>query len=87
LRIEAGRTMPFFRIPLARYGTAPPSARLLPFVHAVAGEGGQRGGVYPAVGVALETFFELLRIEAARGLRDGRWTFSLDLSEGFRAVF
>jgi hypothetical protein len=87
LRVEAGRTVPFPSIPLARYGTSPPSARLLPFLHAVAGSGGGRGGVYPAVGVALETFFDLLRIEGARGLRDGRWTFSLDLSEGFRAVF
>jgi hypothetical protein len=92
LHAEYGMRIPFPSLPLARYGRSPASARLLPCAHAVAVDRthgtSQRGdGWYPSLGVALELFFDLLRIEGARGLRDGRWSFSLDLSEGFRAVF
>jgi hypothetical protein len=92
LHAEYGMRVPFPSLPLARYGRSPASGRLLPFAHAVAVSGltpetNRANGVYPSLGVALELFFDVLRIETARGLRDGRWTFSVDLSEGFRAIF
>lgn len=37
-------------------------------------------GFYPAVGVGLLSFFDVLRLDVARGLRAGRWTFSVDLT-------
>lgn len=90
-RIEARFAVPFFGIPLGRYGRVPPSATLAPFVHAVAiGDvpaGAPRGGaVYPAAGVGLLLIHELLRIDVARGLRDGRWTFAVDVARAFWGV-
>jgi hypothetical protein len=35
---------------------------------------------YPSVGAGLILFFDLLRVDFARGLRNGRWTFGVDLS-------
>ena len=92
LHAEYGVSIPFPAVPLGRYGRSPSSARLLPFAHmvaigAAAPESQHAAGWYPALGVAFEFFFDLLRVETARGLHDGRWTFSFDLSEGFRAVF
>jgi len=92
LHAEYGVRIPFLSVPLARYGTSPANAMLLPYVHAVAiaqpASGSvPSGGVYPSIGLALEIFFDLIRIESARGLRDGRWTLSVDLSEAVRAIF
>jgi hypothetical protein len=92
LHAEYGVDVPFPSIPLARYGRSPASARLLPVAHVVAlgaaaPESHHADGWYPSLGVALEFFYDVLRVEAARGLRDGRWTFSFDLAEGFRAIF
>ncbi|MEW5915542.1 MAG: hypothetical protein AB1762_04020, partial [Gemmatimonadota bacterium] len=92
LHAEYGMRIPFPSIPLARYGRSPGHARFLPYAHLVgidrAAFGSPHGnGWYPSLGVALEIFFDLLRVEGARGLRDGRWSFSIDLSEGFRAIF
>jgi len=41
---------------------------------------GVDGGWYPAVGLGSIGAFDLLRVDIARGLRDGRWTFSVDIS-------
>lgn len=92
LHAEYGVRIAFLSVPLARYGTSPANAMLLPYVHAVAvahpASGSvPSGGVYPSIGLALEFFFDLIRIESARGLRDGRWTLSVDLSEAVRAIF
>jgi hypothetical protein len=38
------------------------------------------------VGVGALTIFDLLRLDVARGLRDGRWTFSVDVSREFWAI-
>jgi hypothetical protein len=52
-----------------------------------AGRGAARaGGWYPAVGVGGLGLFELLRLDVARGLRDGRWTFSLDVSRDYWGI-
>jgi hypothetical protein len=44
------------------------------------------GGLYPSVGAGFLTPFELLRIDVARGLRHGRWMFSIDVSRQFWSV-
>jgi len=94
LHAEYGFRVPFPSLSLARYGKSPGSARLLPYAHAIgiaepSSASVASSGFYPSLGIALEFFFDLIRVEAARGLRGtaGRWTFSIDLSEAFRAVF
>jgi len=44
------------------------------------------GGLYPSVGAGYLTPFDLFRIDAARGLRHGRWTFSVDVNREFWSV-
>ena len=48
--------------------------------------GERRAGWYPAVGVGLLTVFDLLRFDVAKGLRDGRWTFSVDVIRDFWSI-
>ena len=43
-------------------------------------------GVYPSVGAGLQLFFDLLRVDAARGLKDGRWSFYIDVNRSFWSV-
>ena len=43
-------------------------------------------GVYPAAGMAIQPFFDLLRLQGARGLRNGRWTFNVDVTRDFWGV-
>jgi hypothetical protein len=98
-RLEWQLPVPFVAIPLARFGRAPARATLAPFaqVALIGGDhdpvrriggptasqlGRPRGG-YPALGVGLLTLFDLVRFDVARGLRDGRWSFSVDLSRDF----
>jgi hypothetical protein len=47
---------------------------------------GRETGFYPSAGAGLLLFFDLVRLDAARGLRDGRWTFSLDVNRAFWSV-
>ncbi len=100
-RLEWRMPVPFVRVPLGRFGTAPATATLAPYVHAAAVGAAtpvQRwagdpsaatvqpavtSGVYPSVGIGLLTLFDLFRIDVARGLRGGRWTFSVDLAPEF----
>jgi hypothetical protein len=42
--------------------------------------------VYPSVGLGALLFFDILRVDAARGLRDGRWSFYLDVNRAFWSV-
>jgi hypothetical protein len=87
-RVEWRTSVPFVAVPLGRFGRAPGTMTLAPYLHAVAldaaGAPGRRagraGGVYPSVGVGGLFFFDLLRVDVARGLRDGRWMVGLDVS-------
>ena len=45
-----------------------------------------REGWYPSVGVGALTVFDILRFDVARGLRDGRWTFSVDVGRDFWGI-
>jgi hypothetical protein len=89
-RLELRLPTPFLPVPLGRFGRAPGRATLAPYVHAVGVDGVHvaptGGGVYPAVGVGLLWPFEILRVDVARGLRSGRWTFSIDVAREFWRV-
>ncbi len=90
-RIEWRFLAPFISIPLARYGRSPATITLAPFATAVwidrsAAFKPARQGWYPALGLGALTVFEVLRFDVARGLRDGRWTFSVDVGRGFWSV-
>jgi hypothetical protein len=73
---------PFIGIPLGRFGRAPPSMTLAPYAHTVfvAQPRNARPGWYPSLGVGAYLFFDAVRLDAARGLRDGKWTFTIDVS-------
>ncbi|MBA3657419.1 MAG: hypothetical protein H0W69_08720 [Gemmatimonadaceae bacterium] len=46
----------------------------------------RRNGWYPSIGVGLLPVLELVRLDIARGLRDGRWTFSIDLTRDLWSI-
>ena len=75
-------------IPLGRYGRVPGEIVLAPFTVIAWNDGRTRtgstpGGVRPAVGLGAIGLFNLLRVDVARGLRDGRWMFSVDVTRDF----
>ncbi len=80
--------VPFPTIPLGRWGRIPGRASIVP-LGSLLGTGRPaaprflRAGWYPSLGLGLQTLFDLLRFDVARGLRDGRWTFSVDVARDF----
>ena len=90
-RVEWRFLAPFIPIPLARYGRAPGTITLAPFATAVwvnqsASFKAPRQGWYPALGLGALTVFDVIRLDVARGLRGGRWTFSVDIGRDFWSV-
>ena len=90
-RVEFRFLAPFVPIPLGRFGRAPGTITLAPFATAVwidrsASFRPARQGWYPAIGLGALTVFDVLRFDVARGLRGGRWTFSLDIGRDFWSV-
>ena len=84
-RLEWQLPMPFPTVPVGRWGRSPGRATFAPFATVVvqeerneAGSGHMAG--YPSVGAGLLVFFDLIRFDVARGLRNGRWTFGVDMS-------
>jgi hypothetical protein len=56
---------------------------LVPFAHAVflARTAGERSaGWYPSLGAGALLFFDAVRLDVGRGLRHGKWTFSVDVT-------
>jgi hypothetical protein len=43
-------------------------------------------GAYPVLGLGLISFFDLVRIDVSRGLRNGRWLFAFDVNPEFWSV-
>jgi hypothetical protein len=89
--VEWHLPVPFPSIGLGRYGRTPPTATLAPFAHVAyvrnpAPFAAPHSGFYPSVGVAAQFFYDMLRIQTARGLRDGRWTVSIDLNQFFWGI-
>jgi len=88
-RIEWQHGVPGPTIPLGRYGTVPGQIVLAPFATLAWTDGrsavnsGDMRGWYPSVGLGSIALFNLLRADVARGLRDGRWMFSVDVTRDF----
>ena len=100
-RLEWRVPVPFLPVSLGRFGHTPGSAKLAPYATIVALTRADAGpvrvgepapsltsGGYASVGVGLLTFFDLLRIDVARGLRQGsgRWIFAIDVTHDMWGV-
>jgi hypothetical protein len=98
-RLEWRSPIPFFALPLGRFGKIPSSGTLAPYAQVVAIAGAPvtisrngrvlppvTSGGYAALGVGLLTFFDLVRFDVSRGLRDGRWLFAFDVNPEFWSV-
>jgi hypothetical protein len=95
-RVEWQFPVPFPSISLGRYGRSPATATVAPYAHVVglwrpevvrAGITPARAGAYPALGVGALTFFDLVRLDVARGVgRGGRWLFTVDVTRDFWRV-
>lgn len=86
-RVEWRSPVPFASMPLGRFGRAPGTITLAPYaalawIHDPAASA-TRDGVYPSVGVGALVLFDLLRVDVARGLRDGRWMVGVDVARAF----
>lgn len=91
-RVEVRQPFPAPAIPLGKYGRAPGRVVLAPYVQATALGGAEntisanKNGVYPSVGLGALLFFDLLRLDVARDLRHGRWSFGVDIDRGFWGI-
>jgi hypothetical protein len=95
-RAEWQFAVPFPSLSLGRYGRSPGTATLAPYAHLAAvwrpdtvraGLAPARAGAYPALGVGALSFFDLVRVDVARGLgRGGRWLFTVDVARDFWRV-
>jgi len=90
-RVEYRQPIPAPAIPLRKYGRAPGRLVLAPFVQGTAIGGAadisaNRNGVYPSVGLGALFFFDLLRVDVGRDLRNRRWSFGVDIERGFWGV-
>ena len=82
-RLELRFPVPFLSMSLGRFGRSPATMTLAPFVNAAASH---LDAVYPSAGLGALLFFDLLRVDVSRGLRDGRWSFYLDVNRAFWPV-
>lgn len=87
-RLEWQFPVPFPSLSLGRFGRTGNRAVLAPFGQTIlmAEASGKPRGFYPSVGVGLLTLFDMLRLDVARGVRGGRWTFSADVSSAFWGI-
>jgi hypothetical protein len=91
-RLEWRTQIPAPSVSLGRFGKMPGQATLAPFVQgtfirrAQASDVDHPTGGYPSVGVAVQPFFDLLRIQLARGLRNGRWSLNVDVSRDYWGI-
>lgn len=93
-RLELRVPVPFPSVPLGKYGKAPARAQLAPFTQVVLLGGASSdplvarytNGVYPAVGLGVLLFYDLLRVDIARGVHQGGWRFSLDVDRAFWGI-
>jgi hypothetical protein len=98
-RLEWQHRVPFLALDLGRFGRVPGSLVLAPYVHAVwldrprgvdvAGPGPvppTQQGWSPSLGLGAIGLFDLVRLDVARGLRNGRWVFSVDVTRALWPV-
>jgi hypothetical protein len=88
-RLEWQHPVPGPTIPLGRYGNVPGEVLLAPFAMVAwtdgrsATAGALPRGTRTAIGMGAIGLFNLLRLDVARGLSDGRWLFSVDVTRDF----
>ena len=75
-------------VSLGRFGHVQMPIVLAPFIHLVwldhrLSDASTAGGWFPSAGVGVLTLFDVMRLDVARGLRGGRWTFAVDLTRDF----
>jgi hypothetical protein len=75
-------------IPLGRFGPLRMPVTLVPFGQAIWTETDRpnqaaAAGWHESVGLGVLSFFDVLRFDVARGLRNGRWMFALDFTRDF----
>lgn len=90
-RLELRTKMPAPALPLGKYGRAPGHLTLAPFVQLTATASGTKelptvSGVWPSVGLGTMFFYDLLRVDVARGLRNGQWRLNFDIDRGFWGI-
>jgi hypothetical protein len=94
--IEWQFPIPAPALTLGRYGTTPHAVTLAPFAHVVYLDRPDpvpfrtsmtHEGWYPSVGMGLLALWDVMRFNVARGLRDGRWTFSFDVTRDLWGIF
>ena len=100
-RVELQFPLPFTSFSLGRYGRTPSTITLAPFASAAwtdrtaaARKPGnpqalfapERSGWHPSLGIGALTLFDLLRFDVARGLRDGKWSFSVDVTRDLWSI-
>jgi hypothetical protein len=91
-RLEWRTPIPFVPVPLGRFGKVPGEATIAPFIQgtlirrAYDLDSAHPSGVYPSAGLALQPFYEMLRVQVARGLRNGQWKLNVDVSRDFWGV-
>ena len=84
-RIEGRVPVPSPSFPIGRWGRSPGTATLAPYASLLVLESTGNGGRsvtagYPSAGLGLLLFFDLVRLDVAKGIRNGRWTFGVDIS-------
>jgi hypothetical protein len=91
-RLEVRQPIPAPAIPLGRYGKAPGHVTLAPYAQVLVTASGisampsREAGAWPSAGLGVLFFFDLLRFDVARGLRDGAWRFAIDIDRSFWGV-
>ena len=90
-RVEFRQPIPAPSIPLSRWGKSPPHVTLAPFVQLLATSSGTperptTAALRPSAGVGVLLFYDLVRADVARGLRDGQWRFAIDIDRGFWGI-
>ncbi|MBU6366761.1 MAG: hypothetical protein KJT01_11170 [Gemmatimonadetes bacterium] len=98
-RVEFRQPVAAPGLPLGKWGKAPGRVTLAPFAQLTGTmplpdtrvrclavgvcPSAPEGGVWPSVGVGALFFFDLIRADVARGVRDGRWRFAIDIDRSF----
>ncbi len=92
-RLEFRQPVPAPSIGLGRWGRSPNHVTLAPFVQALVTAAGSPDavpagratpvGVHPSAGMGVLFFYDLVRADVARGLRNGQWRFAIDIDRAF----
>jgi len=90
-RVEFRQPIPAPSIPLKRWGKSPPHVTLAPFVQLLATASGTpdrptAAALRPSAGMGVLFFYDLVRADVSRGVRDGQWRFAIDIDRGFWGI-